>query len=745
MLNRIFTFLIFLPLLTGWKEASCQTNLPYNQVSQNQNWVFGIGLGVSFNSGAPVITTSNASQFQGYSSISDNTGQLLMYADLDTVWNKNGTIMPNGNGLLPFLPLSNVSGQAVVTPSDQGSLIVPFIKNPLKYYVFSQTSFWGSTQFQQPGNDPKAGRLYYSVVDMSLNGGLGDVVPGQKGIQLDSLLGDRMVAVKGSNCNVWLLTMKNDGSAIHAFEITPAGINPAPVVSVCQVAATPTLSLTGLLNSSSAGQMLVSPDNQKLAIALNGMAIDLATFSFYGGAFELYDFNNSTGQLSNQINILPPSSLLGFDQLVYSLCFSPDNTKLYAAHGFLLGYGLSQYNITAGNAAAILATKTELNTGLTGWGSGMRLGPDDKIYVSGINANVNGAGGTALHRIDFPNLAGAASSLTLNALPLPAGSKVLYSLGAATVNRPPSDSVNTTHTLALCSYEPQVLLSVPLDASYTYLWNNGAASNTFYASQPGTYWVNYGDRCFKYSDTFNVLGVDLHPDLGPDKVVCGVVEPFELNAPLLAATTYQWQDGSTQSHYTVTDTGMYYVTMSKMGCVGSDTIKVFSYDVFQDLGEDVTVCEGKPFSIPVTARVPDGATVQWSTGQTTAGIVITKPGTYTVMVSQDICSGEDSITVTTELCDCFTFTPTAFSPNGDGLNDVFLPGYQQGCLITGYSLSVYNRYGQRVFHTEQVGKGWDGTMNGTPADAGTYMFTISYDKGTQHNAYTVKGDITLVR
>lgn len=744
MQTKSFTFLLSLccALCSGLQSYG-QSGLPYNQIKQNNTWIFGNGVGMDFNPVIPVALTSNFTEVQGGASVSDATGQLRMYAMLDTIWARNGNVMPNAAGLLPAMP---IGGQGENAISDASSLIVPFINDKNKYFVFSLSGFSASTLSAIPGTDPAAGRLYYSVVDMSLNGGFGDVVAGQKGIQIDSMLCDRLVAVKGSQCNIWVLAVKNDGTAIHAFEITATGINSAPVVSPCSVAASPTLNITNLFRLPASGQMRVSPDNQKLAIALSGVALDLTTFTFFGGGFELFDFNNTTGVATNQLNVLPPSLLLSFDQQTYNICFSPDNTKLYLTHGLLLGLGLSQYDISSSNAAAILATKTELNSTTIGWGNGLRLGPDDKIYVSGLDMSMLGLlPATTLHRIESPNLAGIAATLTLNAVPLLAGGSGFFSLGNASIDLPPSDSTFSSQTLALCAPQTSLNLTVPADPAYTYLWNDGTTANTRTVTGAGTYWVMYGPYCPKIIDTFIVTDVDLRFDLGNDTVICGTLFPFNLEAPQVPGASYLWQDGSTTPVFRVTTAGQYSVTVNKLDCTASDDIKVDVYNVFQDLGRDTVVCAKTPFSIQLDAQVPQGASVLWSTGATSPEIHVAAPGSYAVRVEQNICVGIDTIRIGTELCDCISFMPTVFSPNNDGLNDIFVPVFEPGCEVHAYNFNVFNRWGQRVFSSIVPGRGWDGTINGAPADAGTYMFTISFEKGTQYKPYAQKGDVVLVR
>lgn len=94
---------------------------------------------------------------------------------------------------------------------------------------------------------------------------------------------------------------------------------------------------------------------------------------------------------------------------------------------------------------------------------------------------------------------------------------------------------------------------------------------------------------------------------------------------------------------------------------------------------------------------------------------------------------------------CFNFepkvyVPTAFSPNNDGINDIFK-------VITGnvaeFELSIYNRWGQRIFYTNVLGNGWDGTYQGKACPVDVYMVLVKYS-GSSHNL-TYTGSVTLLK
>jgi gliding motility-associated-like protein len=83
----------------------------------------------------------------------------------------------------------------------------------------------------------------------------------------------------------------------------------------------------------------------------------------------------------------------------------------------------------------------------------------------------------------------------------------------------------------------------------------------------------------------------------------------------------------------------------------------------------------------------------------------------------------------------------AFTPNGDGLNDIWIPKYS---YITSVNLQIYNRWGQLIFQTNQFDKGWDGTVGGNPCPTGSYVWQIEY-LTIKGNYFSKAGDVILYR
>lgn len=114
---------------------------------------------------------------------------------------------------------------------------------------------------------------------------------------------------------------------------------------------------------------------------------------------------------------------------------------------------------------------------------------------------------------------------------------------------------------------------------------------------------------------------------------------------------------------------------------------------------------------------------------------------YTVHATDDNnCYTQKSVVIFSEQC-CDIRIPNAFTPNGDGLNDIFTaisPGSPKA-----FNLMIFNRYGNMVYQSLSVTNGWDGTQNGRPVDVGTYFYIIEVECGGQRN--TFKGDLTVIR
>ncbi len=205
---------------------------------------------------------------------------------------------------------------------------------------------------------------------------------------------------------------------------------------------------------------------------------------------------------------------------------------------------------------------------------------------------------------------------------------------------------------------------------------------------------------------------------------------------------YLWQDGSTASNFTLSTTGIYYVTVTDaQGCKGSDTVKITTLlpAPRKFLPSDSSFCTFNSFTL--TSGNYDS--YLWNTGSVSNSIQITQPGTYWLeVVSDQGCKGRDSVVYNINNCNFDIYFPTGFTPDGNGRNDIFKPIINN--TVSNYKFSVYNRWGQLVFSTTNPARGWDGTINGAKQPSAIFIWTCTYRFNGQE-LKNDKGTVLLIR
>ena len=223
-----------------------------------------------------------------------------------------------------------------------------------------------------------------------------------------------------------------------------------------------------------------------------------------------------------------------------------------------------------------------------------------------------------------------------------------------------------------CTGDIVILSGFTPDASY--LWNDGTTSSFLYITQPGTYWLEVDLNGCLHSDTVEVSFVpSISVDLGPNQNIC-LGDQVNLNAFINDPTvTYAWQDGTTTSTYTVTQTGTYHVTLDNGVCPTSDTIEIFVNSTSAiDLGPDTNFCTGE--SIVLDSNLP-GATFSWQDGSTGATFTVNQTGWYWVTATIGTCSDTDSIYITETPTPTINLGLDQSLCDGDSIElDAFYPG-----------------------------------------------------------------------
>ncbi len=600
-------------------------------------------------------------------SICDSTGALLFYTNGNIVYGKDHLPMPNG------VLLNGAETRFNLHPCS--ALILH--KGGTQYHLFSLLPDSISVDLPATAADTMIQpSLYYSVIDMQLNGGNGDVLPGSKKILLKrEVMRCFLAGNRGPGCDSsWIAVHLQDAATFLAYPVTTAGVG-SPVSSMAGV---------NFLADNKPGSGFhygkFSPDGTTLALFSWRHSIALPFDPGTYASFELIGFNAQTGIFSNARSLYQDLDYSPFMYGCFPMSFSPDSKKLYAVQradydvatwNKVLQYDLSLPTIATTVAAAqVIGTVPPVGQGSSPFITDMRLGPDERIYIaSGDLQMFLSTDVVPLARINTPDASGAACGFEsgLASPLLEEGFPMLFPVAAL---QPGGAASSAFTTQRLCSNIPLV---IGASRRGTYLWNNGSSDSSITVTQQGTYWVRTTGPCARHTDTFNILP--------------------PLNTSLLPG--------------------------------------------------DTTVCKGTTWTITLPAY-PD-VQYTWQDGSHGNSYRVNQEGTIIVMAQSACGITRDSMRVNYENCHCnHLFVPTAFSPNADGINDIFLPRYPCSRALQFYELKIYNRWGQMAFSSNAQDRGWDGTMAGLKADIGVYYYTVKAKPEGAEELFQ-KGALTLLR
>jgi len=350
---------------------------------------------------------------------------------------------------------------------------------------------------------------------------------------------------------------------------------------------------------------------------------------------------------------------------------------------------------------------------------------DGDSYILPWNSVANSAGTYTHHYLNSDGCDSVIENLTL------------------TVFTPPAGSVQTrdsTFQTGFCQHG-----SILLDAGknfVSYLWNTGATSSSIVVTIAGAYSLSAKDvyGCTTI-DTFAVAAYPI-PTANFGNVAYLCRDSSVLLDGGKGYASYLWEDGSVAQTTSTNNPGLFWVRLTDThGCQGIDSVNVMRVERPSDfLANSITKCS---YQDAVLTPVRDFVTYAWSNGSFTESIKVLDPGLYWLKVRDDHgCTGMDSITVIDYYCPEYFYMPSAFTPNHDGLNDLFKPKFAGS--VSGYHLSIYNRWGQLMFSTKETTAGWDGTLNGYQEPTGVYIWTCSYSLNG-HALHNEKGTVTLIR
>ena len=518
-----------------------------------RNWRFGVGAGLVFSPGGPPTATTATSftSVEACSSISDAAGNLRCYTNGVQVWDRTDAPMPNG-----ALRFGHVS-------ATQGALLVPSPGNAQEYYLFTVDAFEHELQ----------NGLNYSVVEMGLRGGLGDIGPRKEIAVLltdgQTKLTEKLTAVLLPNGrDYWIIVHGWETTKFYSFLLTPAGLQPVPVISSVGTEHHDFNGNFGTYNDA-VGYMRASLDARRLAVAR------------LTGGLEVFDFDNASGRVSNAhpIKIVIPGAP---NNIYYGLEFSPDGSKLYTtnqsdAGGVRLGQGLYQVDLANRDAITYL--------GLNYMAMAVLRGNDNRLYVAQSNA-------TNLAVITNPNAAGLACGVQAQGPALATGSRCRSGLPNFAAVPPVRLVLDAASTTACLGQGPAAFSAavVPAAPGAVFTWDFGdptagpanaavgsTASHTYAAA--GTYVVTVmtvlASGPLTARQTITVAPTPTLRLAPHQQVLCdGLPLVIETNAQP-EGTTYRWHDGLATAAREVRSPGRYVLTVtSAAGCSAHDSVDV---------------------------------------------------------------------------------------------------------------------------------------------------------------------------
>jgi gliding motility-associated-like protein len=272
------------------------------------------------------------------------------------------------------------------------------------------------------------------------------------------------------------------------------------------------------------------------------------------------------------------------------------------------------------------------------------------------------------------------------------------------------------------------------------VWNTGAHQADLEIHHGGTYWATAQNECGSTTDSI-VITQDFSPEillasyasLCPDSST-----PLRVNS--IPMSSYIWSTGSTDSIISVTVPGTYSVTASYRGCTSTDSVAVsYYYEPIDIIKLDQPACIGKE----IILRTGYGTNPIWMDTFRDSILHVDQDGIYTVFVRGQCKGVRDTISIQFKSCDCTVNVPTAFSPNHDGLNDVFRP--IPYCKLLTFSMQIFNRWGEMVYESFSVNDTWDGTYLSQPQPMDVYICHLSYIPEHTTERISWNQNLTLIR
>jgi gliding motility-associated-like protein len=560
-------------------------------------------------------------------------------------------------------------------------LICPYPENDSLYYLFT-VGKGAKDAATNGGPGVNARKFLFTTINMTANGNTGEIVYPQPASPTNYF------TVLADNASFMLAgTGHCNQRDTWIVSIANGALN-SFLISPGQVSTTPITTSLPIPQSDlddGYSNIKFSPNGEKLVIPVvskNEMLV--------------YDFNNLTGVFSNPVLLHLPSK-----ELLEDVELSPTGSKLYYGSYWnemdgneftgIEIHNIYQLDLESGSATGIENSRYQVNpfpnrSGCTPASCyiikrTLQLGPDGKIYVSLRNNFDNG-----INLIEFPD------------------------------------------------------------------------RDKEYAIYPGNY-LRYG-KVYRFINVNYIRSASFSPKengIQVRKKLClGLPSEFSLLYTKIDSVKWDFGDpASGANNYSAAITPSHNYTAVNQYTVKAIIYKACHVDTaitkvsidpdpivrIPAYIRDTIVCIGNKLTINATA--PGATQYMWSDNLRIPYREINQAGDFLIRAYNACSEDLKSFTVKFEECPCEVFIPSAFTPNHDGLNDDFKPIAK--CAAKNYQFKVFNRYGNIVFATNELNKGWNGKYKNLDLPTGVYAWMLEYSNPNNKQAIRKQGTVTLIR
>ncbi|MDF2451580.1 MAG: peptidase and matrixin and adamalysin [Bacteroidota bacterium] len=594
--------------------------------SSQGNWYFGLQAGLSFASGLPVAVSNNPNPMSSYepsSCISDANGNLMFYTDGFKAYNSNHT-----------QATSNMWGSG----TSAQTLIVPDPASPTnQFYVISLKGFVGtgnpfSNNFSYSHANVSGGVAAFNAINIPM-----PLPPGA-----DGDVAEMVTAIpKCNGVDYWIIVhgSRNDPNAnyqtgLFVYSLTNAGIS--TLIDVYPISCINTY-----------GTIKASPD---------GKLIAHTSGSGYGGDTRIFDFDNSTGVISNPRLI---------NREGYGISFSPNSKVLYITDAPLNTTTIYQYDLTNSNPGS-----TENFVGTYGNSSQLQLGPDNKIYAALYGQNHL----AVINNPDVYNVTPNLCGYTYNGPVLSVGAQnptCTFGLPNFIDAKPTVVQPSFTYVLTT-SCNTVDFSSISCAAPGSIIWDFGDGSAQVTGANPSHTFSSPGPHIVTCTfppsnvvqQTINIINPTTSIT-GPINVCVDNISPYIYNAPYVNGATYNWAissngtilngNGSSQIEvkWNSGSSGNITLIITKDACTSNASLNVnlLPLPIVTAVASPANVCASSPNSVLTASGASDYV---WNPGSISGNPITVNPTNTTVYtvfgIDANKCINSANVTVTYGPC-----------------------------------------------------------------------------------------------